>query len=107
MQAQADAGNADKIKIMSRNLYLGADIFPVIAAAQDPNPIATPVAVTNVFQTVQASNFPERAQAIADEIERRRPHAIGLQEVSMWRTQIPGIFLLATRLLLIRSLMTF
>ncbi|MFT6028999.1 MAG: endonuclease/exonuclease/phosphatase family metal-dependent hydrolase, partial [Oleiphilaceae bacterium] len=39
-------------------------------------------------------NFPERAQALADEIERRKPDVIGLQEVSTWRTQIPGDFLI-------------
>ena len=84
----------DEIKVMSRNIYLGADIFPVLAAAQDPNPIAIPLAVTDVFQTVQQTNFPERAQALADEIERRKPDVIGLQEVSTWRTQIPGDFLI-------------
>jgi len=89
--AAADSDN-DKIKVMSRNIYLGADIFPVIATAQQQaelppeqqNPIAIPLAVSEVFQTVQATNFPERAQALADEIERRRPHVIGLQEVSQW-----------------------
>ncbi len=91
----ANAGSdQDKIKVMSRNIYLGADIFPVLAAAQDPNPIAVPMAVTGVFQTVQQTNFPERAQALADEIERRKPDVIGLQEVSTWRTQIPGDFLI-------------
>lgn len=89
----AFAWEEDKIKVMSRNLYLGADIFPVLAAAQDPNPLAVPVAVTEVWQTVQATNFPERAQAIADEIARRRPHVVGLQEVSLWRMQVPGDFL--------------
>ncbi len=86
--------DVDKIKVMSRNIYLGADIFPVLAAAQNPDPIAVPLAVTEVFQTVQATNFPERAQALADEIERHRPDVIGLQEVSTWRTQIPGDFLM-------------
>lgn len=79
----------DKIKVMSRNIYLGADIFPVIAAAQNPdpaNPLAVPLAVTEVFQSVQATNFPERAEALADEIYRRDPHVIGLQEVSQWFT---------------------
>ena len=69
-----------KLKVMSRNIYLGADIFPVIAVAEQQaqlppeqqNPIAIPLAVAEVFQTVQATNFPERAQALADEIERRR-----------------------------------
>jgi len=91
--AAADSDN-DKIKVMSRNIYLGADIFPVIATAQQQaelppeqqNPIAIPLAVSEVFQTVQATNFPERAQALADEIERRRPHVIGLQEVTQWFT---------------------
>ena len=89
------AGNdVDKIKVMSRNIYLGADIFPVLAAAQNPDPIAVPLAVSEVFQTVHATNFPERAQALADEIERHKPDVIGLQEVSTWRTQIPGDFLI-------------
>ena len=85
--------SAEQIKVMSRNIYLGADIFPVLAAAQNPDPIAVPLAVTEVFQSVHATNFPERAQALADEIERHKPDVIGLQEVSTWRTQIPGDFL--------------
>ena len=32
IQAEASDNNPDKIKVMSRNLYLGADIFPVIVA---------------------------------------------------------------------------
>lgn len=92
--ANSDANDNDKIKVMSRNIYLGADIFPVIAVAEQQaqlppeqqNPIAIPMAVSEVFQTVQATNFPERAQALADEIERRRPHVIGLQEVTQWFT---------------------
>lgn len=86
--------SAEQIKVMSRNIYLGADIFPVLAAAQNPDPIAVPLAVTEVFQSVHATNFPERAQALADEIERHKPDVIGLQEVSTWRTQIPGDFLI-------------
>lgn len=89
-QMAAAGQHNDKIKVMTRNIYLGADIFPVIATAEQQaqlppeqqNPIAIPLAVSEVFQTIQATNFPERAQALADEIERRRPHVIGLQEVS-------------------------
>lgn len=86
-------GGDDKIKVLSRNIYLGADIFPVLAAAQDPDPLAVPLAVTEVFQTAQLTNFPERAAALADEIARHSPDVIGLQEVSIWSTQIPGDFL--------------
>lgn len=90
--AQAEGGD-DKIKVMSRNIYLGADIFPVLAAAQNPDLLAVPLAVTEVFQTAQATNFPERAAALAEEIARHSPDVIGLQEVSIWSTQIPGDFL--------------
>ena len=85
---------------MTRNLYLGADIFQVLLAAQNPDPnlngLDVPVAVAELFQTVQYTNFPERAEAIAKEIWMTRPHLIGLQEVSKWYTQSPGDFLILT-----------
>ncbi len=86
----------DKVKVMTRNLYLGADIFKVIEAAQNPDPalggLDVPIAVAEFFETVQYTNFPERAEAIADEIWLHRPHLIGLQEVSLWYTQSPSDF---------------
>ena len=86
----------NKVKVMTRNLYLGADIFKVLAAARNPDPadggLDVFIAVAELFQTVQDTNFPERAQAIADEIWLTRPHLIGLQEVSRWYTQSPSDF---------------
>ena len=85
-----------KVNVMTRNLYVGADIFQVVdaAAAYDPEDPATffliPIAVAEVFQTVQQTNFPERAQAIANEIWWHKPHFIGLQEVSIFYRQSPG-----------------
>ena len=79
--------NAGKIDVMTANLYLGADIFRIVEAAADTeNPAAIPLAVTEVFGIVQATNFPERAEAIADTVMTRRPDVIGLQEVSWYRT---------------------
>ncbi len=76
-----------KIDVMTANIYLGADIFRIVEAAADTgNPAAIPTAVAQVFGTVQTTNFPERAEAIADTIMKRRPHVIGLQEVSWYRT---------------------
>ena len=93
------------VKVMTQNLYLGADIFKVVEAAfipnpddpdgppiSNPNPYAVPLAVFEVFQTMQDTNFPERAEAIADEIARCKPHVIGLQEVSTYYIQTPGDF---------------
>jgi hypothetical protein len=82
-----EQANAGKIDVMTANLYLGADIFRIVEAAQNTtNPLAIPMAVTEVFGIVQATNFPERAEAIADTIMTRRPDVIGLQEVSWYRT---------------------
>ena len=74
-----------KVKVMTRNLYLGADIFRVVEAAQNPDPnlgpLSVPIAVAEVFQTMLNTDFWERAEAIADEIAKAKPDVIGLQEV--------------------------
>lgn len=77
-----DSANARKLDVMSANLYLGADIFRVVGV----QPAEIPFTVAEIFATVQATNFPERAEAIADSIMQRSPHVIGLQEVSWYRT---------------------
>jgi endonuclease/exonuclease/phosphatase family metal-dependent hydrolase len=82
-----------QIKVMSRNLYLGASIFDVIEVAL-ADPTLLPGAVEVFWQTVQDTDFETRAKAIADEIKRYKPHLVGLQEVSTYRTQTPGDFLL-------------
>ncbi|MEJ2513514.1 MAG: endonuclease/exonuclease/phosphatase family protein, partial [Anaerolineales bacterium] len=81
-----------KLKTMTRNLYLGADIFRVAQAAQD-DPATVPFVVADVFQTVLDTNFAERAEAIADEIASAKPQVIGLQEVSTFYIQTPGDFI--------------
>jgi endonuclease/exonuclease/phosphatase family metal-dependent hydrolase len=89
-------GRAKAISVMTRNLYLGADIMRVLKAAQEnpDDPIAVPKAVGELFQTVQYTNFPERAQAIAREIRVSRPDIIALQEVSTWLIQEESDFMI-------------
>ncbi len=87
-------GQGDRIKVMTRNLYLGADIFRIVQAINDPDPLSVPKAVAEVFQIMQYTNFVERAEAIADEIQRYKPDLIGLQEVTTIRLQAPGDFIL-------------
>lgn len=77
---------------MTRNLYLGADIFRVVEAAQN-DPDTIPYVVADVFQTVQDTNFYDRAEAIADEVLKTKPHVIGIQEASTYYIQTPGDFL--------------
>lgn len=90
--AESQAENF-KITAMSRNLYLGADIFKVVEAAQE-NPDSIPDVVADVYQTMLFTNFWARAEAIADEIATHKPIVIGLQEVSTFYIQTPGDFII-------------
>ncbi|MDP6368396.1 MAG: hypothetical protein QF615_02220, partial [Planctomycetota bacterium] len=75
------------IKVASYNLYLGADIAPIMAATDGATLIG---AVSAAWAQVRANDFTERAVAIADQIEAEGPDLIGLQEVSIYRVQSPG-----------------
>ena len=79
--------NNGYVSVMTRNIYVGTDV-DVILQAQDPTQI--PVLVAQAFQTLINTNFPERAEALAKEIKKNKPHLIGLQEVSLIRLQSPG-----------------
>jgi endonuclease/exonuclease/phosphatase family metal-dependent hydrolase len=72
---------------MTRNLYIGAELDPLLTASTLPDVIA---AVTGIFLNVQSTNFPERADALADEVASTTPDLIGLQEVALWRTDVPA-----------------
>jgi endonuclease/exonuclease/phosphatase family metal-dependent hydrolase len=71
------------LTLMTWNLYLGADLSPIFDVT-DPNQI--PGVVGAIYEKIQESNFVERANSIADEIQETRPDLIGLQEVSLLRT---------------------
>jgi endonuclease/exonuclease/phosphatase family metal-dependent hydrolase len=75
------------VKVMTRNIYLGGNIFR-LAEAQSPQQV--PAIAAQLYATVQATNFPARAQALADEIQETKPALVGLQEVSLYRTQHPS-----------------
>lgn len=89
LSLEKDGGrrHRNNLTVMTRNVYVGADVDAVLAAT-DPNQI--PVLVAQAFQTLLATDFHERAQALAAEIEHARPHLVGLQEISLIRIQSPG-----------------
>jgi endonuclease/exonuclease/phosphatase family metal-dependent hydrolase len=72
---------------MTRNVYVGADVDRIITA-QTPEEFVTRVA--EMWQMLHATDFPERAGALADEIAEASPHLVGLQEVTLFRMQSPG-----------------
>ena len=84
--------DSQHITVMSRNLYLGANLDQAIAAIFSGNPDAISQAATATWASVMATNFPERAEVLADEIAHSQPHLVGLQEVSLYRTGPPDTF---------------
>jgi endonuclease/exonuclease/phosphatase family metal-dependent hydrolase len=75
--ARGGQGNAPTpVRMMSRNLYLGADIDHVL---EDPVGGAD-IAWGEIVYT----NYPARAAVLAGEIAARRPHLVGLQEVALY-----------------------
>jgi endonuclease/exonuclease/phosphatase family metal-dependent hydrolase len=76
-----------RVTVMTRNLYLGADLFRLFRAESfaDLRRI-----VGDLFLDIGRSNFDRRAEAIADELAATEPHLVGLQEAALVRTQIPS-----------------
>ena len=71
------------LKVMVRNVYLGADLIP-LATAQNREEFERNAGAR--FQTVLRNDFPTRAKALASEIRAAKPDLIGVQEAAIWRT---------------------
>lgn len=84
---EGPATSSAEVTVMTRNVYLGADIFRVTQAdsAQE-----IPVIAAEVFGIMQQNDYPARAGALAGEIEAAGPDLIGLQEVELYRVQDPS-----------------
>ena len=82
----ASATPKDKrmLTVMTQNLYLGSSLTPALTAT---TPEAFVAAVAQIYGTAVFTNFPRRAEAIADTIEAEEPDLIGLQEVTKWIAQ--------------------
>jgi Endonuclease/Exonuclease/phosphatase family len=76
-----------KITVMTRNVFLGADLSPVIGATSIPAAIDGAGVIWN---ELQSTKFAERAAPLAREIKRSKADLVGLQEVALWRKQTPS-----------------
>ena len=78
------AASADEkpIKVMSRNLYLGADVG--VALQLIPN---LPAAAQFMWKQVQETDFSKRKDILVSEIQSESPDVIGLQEATIWYCQ--------------------
>src|SRR6478672_7366596 len=81
--ASADAKPA-KLTVMTRNLYLGADLSPGVNAGDAQGLVD---AAGTILNQVDQNKFPTRAKGLAKEILAAKPDLVGLQEASLWRTE--------------------
>jgi endonuclease/exonuclease/phosphatase family metal-dependent hydrolase len=85
--AAKKAKKAATVKVMTRNVFLGADLGPAIGASSLPEAIS---AAGVIYRELLATDFPARSKLLAREIKKAKPHLVGMQEVAHWRVQEPS-----------------
>jgi endonuclease/exonuclease/phosphatase family metal-dependent hydrolase len=70
------------VSVMTQNMYVGADLDAVIGALASPDPNDDVPALLHAVATLGTTDYPARAGAFAQAIDRARPAVVGLQEVS-------------------------
>jgi endonuclease/exonuclease/phosphatase family metal-dependent hydrolase len=87
VSSMAQAKDKRDMVVMTQNLYLGSSLNAALGATTPQEFI---IGVATIYGTVLFTDFPSRAETIADQIEAKRPDLIGLQEVSLWTTTGPA-----------------
>ncbi|WP_242355749.1 endonuclease/exonuclease/phosphatase family protein [Anaeromyxobacter sp. SG64] len=89
-----NAGGNKQLTVMTRNLYLGAELGPALAAQSVPELVT---AATTIWTTVEANDrgygsddVLARFDGIADEIAATSPDLVALQEVTLWQKAPAG-----------------
>jgi endonuclease/exonuclease/phosphatase family metal-dependent hydrolase len=78
---QRPAHGARHVTVATYNVDFGTDLAPLFAVS-DP---ARLMAIANsAYQRMIASNYAERADAVARLIAKERPDVVGLQEIATW-----------------------
>jgi hypothetical protein len=65
--------------VMSRNIYLGADVGVALELIPD-----MPAAAQFMWDQVNKNDFSKRSIALATEIKSYKPDVIGIQEATIW-----------------------
>ena len=83
----AQAQKPPTMTVMTRNVFLGADLSPAINAPDIPKAID---GAGTVLERAAGTKFAERAVPLAREIKASKADLVGLQEVALWRKQTPS-----------------
>lgn len=86
--AKVKKSKGTTVNVMTRNLYLGADLGPALASTSQAEFFE---ANGGIVRQVEATNFPVRAKGLAKEILETEPDLVGLQEVALWREAAPSL----------------
>ncbi|HEU4954053.1 MAG TPA: endonuclease/exonuclease/phosphatase family protein [Gemmatimonadales bacterium] len=78
-----------EVTLMTQNLYIGTDVDAVLLALMTPDPNDDLDALLTAIATLERTDFPTRAAELARIIRNTRPHAVGLQEVSIVEIVLP------------------
>lgn len=84
---QAAASEPATVTVMSRNIYLGADVSVALQLIPD-----LPAAAQFMWDQVAATDFDERAPILARELTSAKPDVVAIQEATQWmcRSSILG-----------------
>jgi endonuclease/exonuclease/phosphatase family metal-dependent hydrolase len=82
--APAGAADQPRLKVMSRNVYLGADLTPGTKATSVQELVNAAGVILN---QVDANKPSVRMKNLANEILSKQPDLVGLQEAALWRTE--------------------
>lgn len=85
LAGEGKRGQSGRLSVMTQNLYVGSNLFQILNGA----PEEVPLNAAKIFGDIQLTDFQQRAESVADLVMEHEPHLIGLQEVSLIRTQCP------------------
>jgi len=88
LKADAPPGS---ISVLNWNVYVGTDVDAIILALADGDPTNDMPILLAQLDTLFLTDWSARAGVIADEIAARRPHAVGLQEISSFDLSAAGL----------------
>lgn len=87
-EAKPKPSKGKTVEVMTRNLYLGADLGPALSSQSNAEFFE---ANGVIVRQVEATNFPVRAKGLGREILAAEPDLVGLQEVALWRQAPPSV----------------